>query len=594
MHVVATAGHVDHGKSTLVDALTGMQSDRLREERERGLSIKLGYVWTSLPDIGDVAFVDVPGHERFVTTMLAGVGPVPAVLLVVAADDPWMPQAAEHLAALDALHVQHGVVAVTRADLTDPGPMMERAAVEVARTTLRGAPVVAVSAPTGAGLPELRTALTEMLAGVVESDPGEDVRLWVDRRFTIRGAGTVVTATLPAGTLARGDALEVHEGDRTGTVRVRGLQALGNPVDQVTGTARVALNLTGDDVALAERGAALVTPRAWRPTDVVDCRVRGERGRLPSLPLLHVGATAVTVRTRLLAGEGGDLVRLTLDAPLPLRVGDRALLRDPGSRQVWGLEVLDPAPPALRRRGAAAARAKILTPLAGTPDLPSELDRRGVVHRSFLRRIGVPTEVLPPGTVEAAGWLMSEQRADDVATRVAEDVATQAASRPLDPGPTPQAVADRLGLPAPELLLACLRPPLRVDNGRVVSGTAPGTLPPEVETAVGAIERDLAEAPFAAPTADRLMELGLDDRRAAAAAKAGRLLRLAPGVVLLPGAVELAVRRLADLRQPFTTSEARQRLATSRRVALPLLDHLDRARLTRRLADDRRELLSRD
>ena len=164
MHVVATAGHVDHGKSTLVDALTGMQSDRLREERERGLSIELGYVWTSLTEIGDVAFVDVPGHERFVTMMLAGVGPVPAVMLVVAADDPWMPQATEHLAALDALQVRHAVVAVTRADLADPGPMMERAAAEVARTTLRGAPVVAVSAPTGAGLPELRTALTGMLA----------------------------------------------------------------------------------------------------------------------------------------------------------------------------------------------------------------------------------------------------------------------------------------------------------------------------------------------------------------------------------------------------------------------------------------------
>ena len=152
MHVIATAGHVDHGKSTLVKALTGSDPDRLEEERRRGLSIQLGYCWTSLPGAGEVAFVDVPGHERFVSTMLAGIGPVPAVLLVVAADDPWMPQAAEHLAALDALGVRHGVVAVTRADLTDPAPAAERAAYEVGRTSLRGAPVVAVSGRTGEGL----------------------------------------------------------------------------------------------------------------------------------------------------------------------------------------------------------------------------------------------------------------------------------------------------------------------------------------------------------------------------------------------------------------------------------------------------------
>ncbi|MBW9215935.1 SelB C-terminal domain-containing protein [Mumia sp. zg.B53] len=592
MHVVATAGHVDHGKSTLVDALTGMRSDRLREERERGLSIELGYVWTSLPQVGDVAFVDVPGHERFVTTMLAGIGPVPAAMLVVAADDPWMPQAAEHLAALDALQVSHGVVAVTRADLADPRPMMERAAAEVARTALRGAPVLAVSAPTGDGLAELRVALGDMLAAVPAPDPGADVRLWVDRRFTVRGAGTVVTGTLPEGRLAPGDELEVHAASGVGAVRVRGLQALGGSVDQVMGTARVALNLTGDGVGSIDRGTALVTPGAWRPTTVVDCRVRGEPGRLPDLPLLHVGATAVTARTRSLAGEGGDLVRLSLRAPLPLRVGDRALLRDPGSRRIWGVDVLDPVPPPLRRRGAAAARAKVLAPLTATPDLAAELDRRGLVEADLLHRIGVPTSPPPLGTVEAAGWFMSRTRAEEAAVRVTDAVATQAASRPLDPGVTPRALADRLGLPAPELVLAVVRPPLAVKDGRVVPGDAAATLPPDVERSVRALEADLADAPFAAPTAGRLAELGLDDRRTAAAAKAGRLLRLAPGVVLLPGADTLAARQLADLPQPFTTSEARQRLGTSRRVVLPLLDHLDRARLTRRLPDDRRELLS--
>ena len=162
MHVVATAGHVDHGKSALVRALTGSDPDRLEEEHRRGLSIQLGYAWTSLPEVGDLAFVDVPGHERFISTMLAGVGPVPAVLFVVAADDPWMPQAAEHLAALDALRVRHAVVAVTRSDLADPAPAAARAEAELRQTSMRGSSVVTVSSRTGEGLDELREWLTAL------------------------------------------------------------------------------------------------------------------------------------------------------------------------------------------------------------------------------------------------------------------------------------------------------------------------------------------------------------------------------------------------------------------------------------------------
>ena len=590
MHVIATAGHVDHGKSTLVDVLTGMHSDRLREERERGMSIELGYVWTTLPGAGEVAFVDVPGHERFVTTMLAGIGPVPAALLVVAADDPWMPQAAEHLAALDALGVTHGVVAVTRADLADPAPMMERAAAELARTTLRSAPIVAVSAPTGAGLDELRERLATMVRALPAPDAGADVRLWVDRRFTVKGAGTVVTGTLPAGTVRAGQELEVHAPSATGSVRVRGVQALGRPAEEVSGVARVALNLTGDGTALLDRGAALVTPGGWRATGVVDCRVLGD-DRLPELPLLHVGATSVSVRTRPLGSEYGDLVRLTLRHPLPLRVGDRALLRDPGSRRVWGIQVLDPAPPPLRRRGAAAARAKELSSLGDGPDLASEIDRRGIVALKLLRRIGVAAEPLPTGAIGAGGWLMSPRRAQQIAKAAADAVAEHDREHPLDRGLAPATLAARLGLPTPELLTSALRPPLTLRDGRVVAGEAAPALPEPVERALAELERDLADAPFAAPTADRLTELGLDERRCAAAARAGRLLRVAPGIVLLPGADRLAADWLAELPQPFTTSQARQRLGTSRRVVLPLLDHLDRARLTRRLPDDRRQVV---
>ncbi len=196
MQVIATAGHVDHGKSPLVQALTGQDPDRLAEEHRRGLSIELGYCWTSMPPLGDVAFVDVPGHERFLSTMLAGVGPVPAVLLVVAADDPWMPQATEHLAALDAFGVTQGVVAVTRADLADPAPMVAETRARLGRTSLADAPIVAVSARTRSGLDALRAALVGLLRDLPSPTPDAPVRLWVDRRFHVRGAGTVVTGTL--------------------------------------------------------------------------------------------------------------------------------------------------------------------------------------------------------------------------------------------------------------------------------------------------------------------------------------------------------------------------------------------------------------
>jgi selenocysteine-specific elongation factor len=428
------------------------------------------------------------------------------------------------------------------------------------------------------------------------------VRLWVDRRFTIGGAGTVVTGTLPAGTITRGDVLTSGTGTGTGTVRVRGVQSLGASVDSVSGVARVALNLTGD---LEELGPTLTTPDAYLFTGVLDVRVSGEVSRLPTLPMLHVGALAMVARCRPLAGE---LVRLTLERPLPLRVGDRALLRDPGSRQVWGVHVLDPLPPALRRRGAAVDRAKALATLTGEPDIVSELERREVVDVHTLRRIGVP---LPPrgdqpsaapsgapsaepaslpSAVSAGRWLVSADRAERAARRIVAEVDRHDRVRPLDPGLPLKVLAERTGLPSPDLVAALVREPLRLVDGRVTARRGE-VLPAELEAALAALARDLSASPFAAPTADRLRELGLDQKRVAAAAKAGRLLRVAPGIVLLPGADRLAVEELAELSAPFTASEARSRLGTSRRVVLPLLEHLDRVGLTRRLPDDRRSII---
>ena len=583
MHVVATAGHVDHGKSALVHALTGSDPDRLEEEHRRGLSIQLGYAWTSLPAVGDVAFVDVPGHERFISTMLAGVGPVPAVLFVVAADDPWMPQAAEHLAALDALGVEHAVVAVTRSDLSDPAPAAGRAESEMRHTSLHGSPIVPVSSRTGAGLANLRARLVDLALGLPSTDPAADVRLWVDRRFTISGAGAVVTGTLPAGTVARGDLLSTG----AGTVRVRAVQSLGETVDSVSGVARVALNLAGE-VANLDRAHTLTTTGAHHWTEVMDVRVAGEAARLPAQPMLHVGAVSLATRCRPLAG---DLVRLTLQRPLPMRIGDRALLRDPGSRQVWGVRVLDPLPPPLRRRGAALDRAHTLETVTGEPDLASEVQRREVVDLGTLRQLGVPdSQVATESVVRAGQWLMSADRAERAADQILQIITEHDRERPLDRGLPLAVLAERLALPSPELVVAVLREPLQVSGGRVLA-TGDDALPAELERALAALADDLAMSPFQAPTADRLRDLGLDVTRLAAAAKAGRLLRLASGVVLLPDAAKRAVDELSALPQPFTTSEARSRLSTSRRVVLPLLEHLDRARLTRRLPDDRRHVV---
>lgn len=556
MHVVATAGHVDHGKSTLVRALTGQDPDRLAEEKRRGLTIELGYCWTTLDPVGEVAFVDVPGHERFVTTMLSGVGPVPVAMLVVAADDPWMPQAAEHLAALDALGVARGVLVVTRADLADPGPALARARAEVDATSLRGIPSVVVSGRTGEGLADLRAALAGVLSSVPASDPAAPVRLWVDRRFHVRGAGTVVTGTLLSGTVAPGSVLSVGGAE----VRVRGVEALGAPRDAVSAVARVALDL-GGHAPVVERGDALVAVGAFESTTRVDVRLSGD-GAPPERPVLHVGSAHVGTRARPL---GPGLARLVLERPLPLRYGDRAILRDPGNRRVWGVEVLDPVP---------ARRPRDLATHDGTPG--AELRLRGVVRRSLLMRIGAPVDPLPEGTLVAGDWLVAPHLVDGLRSRLAD-----LADRPV----APAEAANALGLPDPAIVTALVAPPLRLEGGRVVG---PGGLPEQLVKAAAVLSDELTG--FEAPEAGRLDELGLHAAALATLHRAGLLLRVDERVVLLPGADERAVAVLAGLEQPFSTSAARQALGTSRRVALPLLAHLDATGRTVRLADDRRRL----
>jgi selenocysteine-specific elongation factor len=583
VHVVATAGHVDHGKSTLVRALTGMEPDRLADEQRRGLTIDLGFAWMTLPSGAQLALVDVPGHERFVPTMLSGVGPVPAALMVVAADGGWMPQSAEHLAALDALRVRHGLLVVTRCDLADPAPARRQATTELDRTSLHGIGCVEVSTVTGEGLAALVAALDRLVGSLPAADPAAPVRLWVDRSFTIRGSGTVVTGTLPGGRIAVGDELLHSPSGRV--LGVRGLHSLGRRVEQVHGIARVAVNLRGISRGELARGDALVSPASFLPTRVLDVRLdHPARRDLPPSAMLHIGSAGVAARLRPLDDRA---VRLRLNVELPLRIGDRGLLRDPGRREViGGLTVLDPQPPELVRRGAAAARGRVLAGLPTTPDPVGELRRRKLARRSDLVAMGL---VVPPG-LTAGGWVLDPAHGEALAHELRQVAEDYVRSHPLETGMPVDLVRHRLALPDHALVTALVRPPLAVRDGRVVLGDGGIRLPPHVSEAVDAVRRDLAAAPFAAPDAARLAELGLGRREISAAARAGRLLRVTEGVVLLPGAELDAARALAGLQQPFTLSEARRALGTTRRVAVPLLELLDRRGLTERRPDDTRVL----
>ncbi|MFJ2029148.1 selenocysteine-specific translation elongation factor [Streptosporangium sp. NPDC087985] len=607
MRVIATAGHVDHGKSTLVRALTGMEPDRWAEERRRGMTIDLGFAWTTLRSGERLAFVDVPGHERFVTNMLAGVGPSPAVMFVVAADEGWRPQSAEHLAALNALGIRHGLLVVTRSDLADPELATEEARLHLEGTSLAGMAAIAVSGLTRQGIPELEASLGRLAAELPEPDRESPVRLWIDRVFTVTGAGTVVTGTLAHGTLHVGDEL-VAGGER---VQIRGLQALNQRTDLVSATARVAVNLRGTGRAVLSRGTALLTPGAWITTEVIDVRL--DPGETPKGDLVfHLGSAAVPARLRPL-GEG--TARLTLARPLPLRSGERGLLRAPGRRAiVAGVRVLDVRPTPLRRRGASAARAAALAGVS-VPTAADLLRWHGLLNRTDLTAMGCPPAVHPGPDVPPTGSTVWPVPGDPPAGRPGSG--DPSAGRPVagdwfaDPGHwsalgrdlaeqvsrhaqgiTVEAAAHLLGLPGRRLVEALVAPPLTIRSGVIQQGDRDrAPLPSRIAKAVAALGAELAERPFDAPTARRLAALELTGKSLAAAVRAGALLAVAGNVVLLPDAPVLAATLLRKLPSPFTVSQARAALDSSRRVVVPLLEHLDARGLTRRVDNESRVCL---
>lgn len=610
MRVIATAGHVDHGKSTLVRALTGIEPDRWDEEKRRGLTIDLGFAWTTLPGGETVAFVDVPGHERFIANMLAGVGPAPAVMLVVAADEGWRRQSQEHLDAIAALGIRHGLLVISRADLAGPAPALREARERLRGTGLEHAEAVAVSAHTGEGIPELRAALDRLCAALPTTSTDTRTRMWLDRSFSVKGAGTVVTGTLVGGSVRSGDTVQLLTSEGTREATVRGLESLDTTVGSASATARVAANLRGVPAGEITRGDALVTPGVWHLTTQVDARLRLVRGvtaqattnatlpeparTLPDHVMVHVGTWAQEARVRPL---GAEFMRLTWRTPLPLEVGDRLILRDPGRQEVLaGAAVLDVDPPELQRRGAAARRAEELSSAPTDPhgepvfDAAREVAQRGAAAH-VARLGGLSTASPPPGVHAIGAWWVSDERRNTWIGALGEVVRRYAEANPGEARMPLQAAAAATALPEPTVArLLASAAGLEFADGYLAPPGAQASLG-AAEAAISSIEQRLATTPFAAPEKDELTDLGVGAAEIAVAVRLGRLIDLGDRVLLTPKAPALAMRELAALPGAFTTSQARQALGTTRRVVIPLLELLDAKGWTRRVDTSHREVV---
>jgi selenocysteine-specific elongation factor len=561
MRVVATAGHVDHGKSSLVLALTGTDPDRFEEEKRRGLTIDLGFAHTTLPSGAGVSFVDVPGHVRFLRNMLAGVGGVDACLFVVAATEGWKPQSEEHLRILELLGLRHGVIALTKRDLVD-AEWLEIATLDVADhvrgTFLDGAPIVAVDSLSGAGLDELRASLGTLVAATPEAADRSRPRLWIDRVFAAKGSGTVVTGTLTGGSLHHDDTVAIEPGRHS--ARIRAIQTLGTTVDQIGAGNRVALNLNGVGHDEIGRGDAVVVAGQWRPTDRFDASL----DVLPSLDhevsrrgayLAYIGSRELPVRLRVLGRDAlapgaSGAVRLFLADALPLLPGDRFVLRESGRHEtVGGGEVLDVEP--------------IVRASKAHPD--RSLDRvvaeRGWVEVAELDLLTGETVAPTVGRWVTTPELLNETRARLIAA------IDEAGELGLDLAPIPEherAVVEALD-------------GITIDGGRARAADA---VDPFADHPLAAAILGGGFAPETPADADRAAIRELTRR--------GILVERDKVLFhrdVVDAAARVAAELLADDPAGFTVAQFRDRTGASRKYALPLVAVLDARGVTRRRDD---------
>ncbi len=595
MPVIGTAGHVDHGKSTLVEGLTGRDPDRWDEEKRRGLTIDLGFAWTTLPDGTEVSFVDVPGHERFIKNMLAGTEAIDVALLVVAADEGWMPQSEEHLAVLDLLGVRHGVVAVTKTDRVDED-LLELAVLEVeehlAGTVFADAPLIPVAAPTRAGHESLLEHLVKAVDSAGrESLPNGRSRLWIDRAFTISGAGTVVTGTLTDGSVRVGDRLELWPGNHE--VRIRGLQSHEQELESVAPSTRCAMNLAGLERQEVQRGSMLGLPGQWAPSDLLLVDVR--TARYVEDPLtnrgayhLHLGSGSWPVTLRLvedaeLSGSGAALLKLP--ARIPVVAGDRFILRETGRRSVvGGGRVLDPAP--------SPRRGETLKSLSG---LRAALDEGadsiadallGTRKTEDLARLAAHSGGgRPTDAVIVKGRAMARQHAHQTTARAVAAVRSFQSENPLRPGIQKASLASGIDVDLDFLeALIASSDELRDDGATVATADFAGGLDAEREADWESVRDQLRMAGLAVP---RIKELSIDPDLLHALLRDARIVRIGPELVYLPEQIEGLIERTKTMPTPFTVAEFRDHFGLSRKYAVPLLEWMDANGVTERDGDVR-------
>ena len=603
MHVIGTAGHVDHGKSTLVERLTGIDPDRFAEEKRRGLTIDLGFAWLKLPSGAEIGLIDVPGHERFIKNMLSGAGGVSVCLFVVAANEGWMPQSAEHLAILDVLGVASGVVALTKSDIVDADTLeYARAEVEEKLTvsSLAGAPVVGCSAVTGDGIETLLDALAEAIESAPPAPDLGRARLWIDRVFTIAGSGTVVTGTLMGGRLEAGAEVEVAPSGRR--ARVRTIQSHKKSVEEIGPGHRVALNLVGLERGDAERGDAVVVPHAWRPTNRVDAAVRvsptsiaGREHKLTEkgAHLLYVGSAETPVRIKLLGrdeigpGEEG-VAQLYLRDPLPVAPGDRFVLRDAGRVLTFGGGViLDPLPRVAKRTD--RARVETLEKLREAD--PKErlrilVDAEGelALEEALLRS---DASGLPEETIRLGPQIVSSLRMRELTEQVAVLLQAHHAEHPLDAAMPRESLRAELRMDAAvfDELVARLESVVEEGAGVRLEGHRVG-LTEEQQRVRDRVMQRIEEAGFQPPLA---ADLSVDADLLRALTAAGELVKIDGFYLTAAQAAEARakIRQRIEQEGPVTVAEIRDLLGTTRKYAVPLCEWLDTTGATRRRGDER-------
>jgi selenocysteine-specific elongation factor len=604
---LGTAGHIDHGKTVLVEALTGVNTDRLPEERARGISIELGFASLELPSSRVISIVDVPGHERFVRTMVAGSTGIDLFLLVIAADDGVMPQTREHLAVLEILEVPAGVVALTKTDLV--GPQEVELAVADVQETLAGGryeetEIVSVSAPAGKGLQALLAELDQLAAGRAPRAGKEgEPRLHVDRSFSLKGIGTVVTGTLWSGSLQVGEEVSIQPSGRT--ARVRSIEVHGGQRERADAGQRVAVNLAGVDRREVERGDLLATPdSSLRPTHLLDAAVElmpGARAlRRGARVHLHHGTRASAARV---APIGGDLlepgerayVQLRLERPIVPAPGDRFVIRQVAPPDtIGGGVVIDPAP---RRHGPGDEHVERLR-LAESGDPLERLAARLATSPSGLDGEDAEPQLLEQlqtaGRASVAGSkrrrYFAPAQLEQARERLLTALAELGSGRPLSRG----ALADATGLD--DLAASAVLEELIAAGRAVAAGTGfhaaevARVEEPRIERLLDTLRRDALE-----PRSPEMVgaELGVSSQEAREllerAAVAGRLERLTPGLYYHPDALleaERAVIALCERDGSVTIAGLRDELGTSRKYAQALLEHFDTRRLTRRQGDE--------